>query len=76
MSTLFLLCYCVPVSFLSRENVIYPAEQANFGGDRIGISRSHAAILDDESNRMLGIVKKVSSGEDDKFCANPSLVSK
>ena len=51
-----LLCRCF--SFLSRNNVIYPAEQAYFGGDRIGMSRSHAAILDDESNRGLGIVKK------------------
>ena len=36
-----------------------PAEQVYFGGDQIEMLRSHAAILDDESDSVVGRVKHV-----------------
>ena len=51
---------------LSKGNSqIVPTEWEDFVGNQIGMSQSHAAILDDESDAELGRVKKCSwEGED------------
>ena len=48
---------------LNSTSLFLAVEQAYFDGDRIGMSRSHAAVSDDESGRGLGTVKNCSMGE-------------
>lgn len=52
---------------LNSTSLFLAVEQAYFDGDRIGMSRSHAAVLDDESGIGLGTVKNCSMGENDKL---------
>ena len=54
-------------SMSKGNSQIVPTEWEDFVGDQIGMSQSHAAILDDESDAELGRVKKCSWGGDDKI---------